>query len=114
MSSPSRVDLANAYVLGEQILDRKYQTAVLETVAGVQNVIGKDGLGRRESPEHLSEEAICTLYDSTLAISPTRALVADLCDYATNHDELRKPDFDGLPREAPVNIPNAMLRVAGI
>jgi hypothetical protein len=35
LSNPSRVDLANAYVFGEQILDRNHQTAVLETVAGV-------------------------------------------------------------------------------
>jgi hypothetical protein len=60
--------------------------------------------GAVKSPQHPSEEVIRTLHDNI----PT--IIADMCTFATNHDEPRKSDFNRLPREAPVDIPNAMLR----
>ncbi|KAI4922582.1 hypothetical protein J4E90_001013 [Alternaria incomplexa] len=36
-NNPVWIDLATAYVFGEQILDRHYQQTVLNTMAGIQN-----------------------------------------------------------------------------
>jgi len=64
-----------------------------------------------DTPDLASEEAIRVLYRGTPESSPVRVLVADMCKYATLQDENRKPDFNRLPREALVDVPDAIPKV---
>lgn len=109
-SNPIWVDLASAYVFDEQILDRKYQRTILETMANVQND-SQEAVSRRYGSVYPSEVALRILYDGTPESSPIRELIADMCAYAINHDEVRKPDFNLLPREALVDVLEAMQRM---
>ncbi|KAI4928336.1 uncharacterized protein J4E92_005822 [Alternaria infectoria] len=115
-NNPVWIDLATAYVFGEQILDRHYQQTVLNTMAGVQNDSYDDEDKPPDqriinTPDFPSEEAICVLYRGTPESSPIRALVADMCAYATLQDEDRKPDFNRLPREALVDVLDAIPKI---
>jgi hypothetical protein len=96
-----------------QMLDRDYQNNILETMAGVQNDSHDEEAPRRRRsdvapPGYPSEKAMHTLYDEIPQGSPTKELFADMCAYATNLDEHRKPDFRRLPLDAFVDVLNAI------
>lgn len=98
-------------MFGEQLPGWQYQQNVFESMSGAQNDSHGDEVDEPpqdrtllNTPGFPSEEAIRVLYLGTPEISPIRALVADMCAYATVQDEVRKPDFNHLPREALVDV----------
>jgi prefoldin beta subunit len=100
-SDPIWLDLANAYVFGEKIMDSKYQCAILETFAAIQG----------EAPDFPCAEAFTIIYDGTPERSPARMLLADMYAYGAHDAEDWKKEFDLLPSEALVDIMRAMVRV---
>jgi hypothetical protein len=99
------VQLAEAYVYGEKILDTKYKNRVVETIIKAIN----------ESNWSMGSESVGIIYAGTPSGSPLRRLVADQVAYVAHDDSEDDVGwmtfFDEYPREALLDALKAMSRV---
>jgi hypothetical protein len=92
--------LAQAYVIGEELMDIKYKNVVLRHIF--------EALKPAEDGETLSNTTVNTLYEGTTPGSPARRLVADLCVYHAGTKGIRKHFLEGSKVDILVGIIMAM------
>lgn len=99
MNDPIWIDLANAFVFGEKIMDRKYQKDIIETIAAVQT----------HAPDFPCAEAFVIIYDGTPEGSPARKLLADMYAHGAYDAPDWRKELELLPHEALVDVTRAMM-----
>ncbi|KAF2025531.1 hypothetical protein EK21DRAFT_76189 [Setomelanomma holmii] len=100
-SDPIWVDLANAYVFAEKMMDQRYKCAILETIAGVQ----------RDAPDYPCAEAFNIVYDGTPEGSPARRLLVDMYAYGAYDAPDWNEELEKLPHEALADVLRATIKV---
>ncbi|KAH7345984.1 hypothetical protein BKA66DRAFT_576724 [Pyrenochaeta sp. MPI-SDFR-AT-0127] len=100
-SDPIWIDLANAYVFGEKIMDRNYQKASLDTIAAYQ----------ANAPDFPCAESFVIIYDGTPDGSPARKLLSDMYAHGAYDAPDWKKEYELLPHEALVDVLRATVRV---
>lgn len=103
-NDPIWIDLANAFVFGEKIMDRKYQRDIIETIAAVQS----------HAPDFPCAEAFAIVYDGTPEGSPARRLLADMYAHGAYDAPDWRKELELLPHEALLDVTRAMARAREI
>jgi hypothetical protein len=93
--------LAEAYVLGEEIIDAKYKKTVVKTLLAA----------RRSSRWNMGPKSVDIVYRGTCSTSPFRRLIADSVADQAFDDVSWMEYFDGYPKEALVDAMKATVRV---
>ncbi|KAH7085458.1 hypothetical protein BKA63DRAFT_18289 [Paraphoma chrysanthemicola] len=100
-SDPIWIDLANAYIFAEKIIDQRYKRCILGTIAAVQS----------NAPDYPCAEAFNIIYDGTPEGSPARMLLVDMYAYGAYDAPDWNEELEKLPHEALADVLRATIKV---
>ena len=93
--------LAKLYVMGEELMDTKFQNDILDTIIATSNKSCYLPIG----------QPVAIIYAGTPAKSPARRLMVDFCVYSAHDDNSWTKHFPNCPKEFLVEVLGAIVKL---